>query len=752
MMKKIVLALLLFSFFLPIKAQFSFTRLHDIQVTKDALIQKHPWAGGINFCQFANIDLNYDGVEDVFVFDRTGDKVLTFIQAGTAGVMDFDYAPEYEDAFPEMSDWAMLADYNCDGNKDIYTWTAGGCEVYRNTGNATDGLSFELEEPILLYDSAIEPLTFLFMNSQDISSFTDVDGDGDVDILMWLPDGDQDVVEYYKCMSIELYGVCDSLVYEQKNMCWGNFRESPSGFDYSLFDTEAPCVGTLPGEESWKPDTDRSDRHGGGTMLALDLDGSGVMDLIVGDGLSADLAWILNGGTEVNTDSDMDFFELSIPNPDPVNLNQLVAPFYVDVNNDNMRDLIAAPQMESVASNNWESAWWYTNSGADNNPTFGLSGKNFLQGDMMDNGFGAHPIYFDANGDGLKDLLLSSRERHDTTTMDTKGFIYYYENTGTLADPEFTLMTTDYEEISLLDIGAEKNFYPTFGDLDGDGDEDMILGEYVGWLYYMENTGGAGAPAIFNTAVFLEDNTGSFIQRSNAIPKLVDLDHDDDLDMVIAGVDGRLVYYENVGDGTAFEFEFVTDFLGEVDAGTTPFATTWAVPEFIDLNGEWELLVGTINGNIHYYDNIEENIDGAWNQVTSSLENINIGGYSSPAVYDLDEDNRFEMILGCDRGGVAYYESAPISDIGNPDLAYEAVINVYPNPTEGRFTIDLGAKSFKQLLSTSITLKDISGRDIFTVFPKKNKTELDVSNLSSGTYILQVYSGGEMTGIKLIID
>ena len=514
-MKKQLLALLLLGFSVSAISQFSFTRLYDIQVTKDALVQKFPWTGGMNFCQFSNIDLNYDGVEDLFIFDRSGDKVLTFLQNGSSGVMDFEYAPQYEEAFPGMSDWAMLADYNCDGNADIFTWTAGGCMVYKNTGNSS-ALSFELEEPILLYDSAIEPLTFLFMNSQDVNSFVDVDGDGDIDILMWLPDGSQDVVEYYKCMSMEMYGVCDSLVYEQKNMCWGNFRESATDFDYALFETTAPCSGTLPGEESWKPDSDRTDRHGGGTLLALDLDGSGVLDLIVGDGASPRLAWLYNSGSAVNTDSDMDTWQMSIPPPDPVELNQLVAGFYVDLDNDGARELIAAPQMESVASQNWESAWWYSNSGTDDNPTFSLSGKSLCQGDMIDNGFASHPVYFDANGDGLKDLLISSRERHDSITMDTKGFIYYYENTGTLSDPEFTFVTDDYQGISLMNLGAEKNFYPTFGDLDGDGDEDMILGEYVGWMYYFENTGGAGAPAVFSSYVFLEDDLGDFIDWTKA--------------------------------------------------------------------------------------------------------------------------------------------------------------------------------------------------------------------------------------------
>ncbi len=742
----------LFLFTGTTSAQFSFQREFDVQVTKDALVQLYPWAGGMNFCQFSNIDLNYDGVDDLFIFDRSGDKVLTFIQNGVPGTMDFTYAPQYEQLFPaNLMDWALLADFNCDGKADIFSWVAGGCQVYKNTGNATDGLSFALEEPILYYFSALEPLNFLFMNSTDINSFVDVDGDSDIDILMWLPDGEQNTVEYYKNLSMELYGVCDSLKFEQKNRCWGKFQESSTDFDYTLFETTSPCDGLLPGEENWDPNSGRSDRHGGGTLLALDLDASGVLDLIVGDGGSPHLAWLTNDGTAPNMDSNMDFWEMFVPKPDSVHLPNLPATFYVDVDNDGNRDLLVSPQDEAVASHNFESAWLYTNSGADNNPTFDYQLKDFIQGEMIDNGTAAHPVYFDANGDGLKDLLISSRERYDTITMGTKGTIYYYENTGTLPNPEFTLITEDYQNITLMDIGAEKNFYPTFGDLDGDGDEDMILGEYTGWMYFMENTGGAGNPAIFSTFVLLEDDVFSFIQRSICIPKLVDLDHDADFDLVIAGTNGLLEYYENIGTSSAYSFQFVTANLGGVDIGATPLATAYAVPEFIDVGGQWELLVGSLSGDIHYYDNIEGNIGGTWNLVTSSVENINIGKFSSPAVYDINNDNKFEMILGCDRGGVAFYTSTLITDIGNGHLP-DANLKIYPNPARTQFIIDLGPTTYKEIINTHIKIYDMSGRLLFDRGAIQQKTIVKAESLARGTYVVEIVDGKKSVALKLLID
>lgn len=62
---------------------------------------KLAWCGGLNNPQFSNIDLNNDGIKDLFIFDRTGNRVLTFLGHGTANTVDFTYAPQYESGFPK---------------------------------------------------------------------------------------------------------------------------------------------------------------------------------------------------------------------------------------------------------------------------------------------------------------------------------------------------------------------------------------------------------------------------------------------------------------------------------------------------------------------------------------------------------------------------------------------------------------------------------------------------------------------------
>jgi hypothetical protein len=65
----------------------------------DGLEKKFPWVGGFNNAQFSEVDLNGDGLQDLFVFDRAGNKTYTFLNNGTAGTFDYIYAPQFEAVF-----------------------------------------------------------------------------------------------------------------------------------------------------------------------------------------------------------------------------------------------------------------------------------------------------------------------------------------------------------------------------------------------------------------------------------------------------------------------------------------------------------------------------------------------------------------------------------------------------------------------------------------------------------------------------
>jgi len=112
LMKRGVLIIL----FLPtllsqfVLGQLTLSRYDSILLKSDSVsFFKNPWAGGLNSPQLSQIDLNGDGIKDLFIFEKGYDhQILTFINGGTADSVDYVYAPEYEEKFPEGHHWMVL--------------------------------------------------------------------------------------------------------------------------------------------------------------------------------------------------------------------------------------------------------------------------------------------------------------------------------------------------------------------------------------------------------------------------------------------------------------------------------------------------------------------------------------------------------------------------------------------------------------------------------------------------------------------
>ena len=728
-------------------AQFGFQRIDTINVINGSNLEM-AWAGGLDYPQYSNIDLNWDGIQDLFVFDKTTNKVLTFIHQPGPGA-NFVYDPSYEELFPKLQDWALLVDYNCDGKPDLYTYTIGGGKVYKNVGNSTIGHQFVLAKPNLktwLWGSE----GYMYISAVDLPGIVDVDGDGDIDILAFGVGGQ--TIEYHKNMSQELYGVCDSLEFETKNLCWGRFQESASSNAVTLNDTLTyPCNGTISGAESWVQDDTREDRHAGSTILALDMNNNGVLEVVLGDISYKNMTLLTNGGTAPNQNSSMVAQDNAFPsNSTSVNVAIHPAGYHVDVDNDGIRDLIVAPSSK-VGSENRNGVYYYENTALDLAPVFTFNELGFMQNQMFDVGSASYPVFFDHNTDGLKDLLISAQGQYNPATLNQISKMSYYQNTGTATVPEFTFITDDYQNISQLGLGNSLVFYPTFADLDNDGDEDMILGEYTGYSYYMENTGGAGNNAIFNTYTILNDNSASPIFEGTFVyPHLIDLDRDGDFDLVNGKRNGKLTYYENVGNQSVYQFQLVTTELGGVDVSEWWTTEGHSIPEFIDIDNEYHLILGSKTGYLHYYTDIDGNLGGQFTLIDSTLEDINIGELSAPAIYNLNGDNQLEMVLGNKRGGLALYKSAPITDIGVNALQLPE-FKIYPNPANEQFVIDLTALNNGDLMSTEIELIDISGRSVYKESVTSSIETISVIGIASGTYLVRISNSNWSQTQKLLI-
>jgi hypothetical protein len=142
---------------------------------------------------------------------------------------------------------------------------------------------------------------------------------------------------------------------------------------------------------------------------------------------------------------------------------------------------------------------------------------------------------------------------------------------------------------------------PALADLDADGDLDLLAGEESGAFRYFRNTGTATAPAYLELTGTANPANGLSVSSNFSQPALGDLDGDGDLDLV-AGEEpsGSFTSYENTGSATAPAFVLRSgsdnplDGLG-VGSGSGPV--------FADLNADAapDLVSGDLGGNFHTF-------------------------------------------------------------------------------------------------------------------------------------------------------
>lgn len=714
----------------------SFTRNSNIVVLNyDGDTLKNPWAGGFNYVQFSEIDLNLDGIMDLVSFDRSGDRLATFINSGDPNKVSYIHDPDYIQFFPDMNSWVLLRDYDCDGKIDIFTYFSGGMRVYRNTSSGV--LSFTLTDSLV--ESNYQPDTTpnyipLFVSSADIPAIDDIDGDGDLDILTFSAAGSQ--VEYHKNLSIENNGNCNALDFELSNRCWGYIRESSSNNTIILKDT---CAFNINNPQKIVG----GNKHAGSSLLTLDVDANNSKDLVLGDIAYNNLTLL------VNEDSSPQLNQSSIITQDtafpannnstiPVDLFIFPAGYYIDVNNDNVKDLICGTNA-TYGVKNTKNVWHYENNNATNNPDFEFKGEAFLQNGMIEIGEGAHPVFFDHNADGLLDIVVGTYGIFDTSYQ-TNYFtaLWLYENIGSSSNPAFKLVDSNYANVANINLDLLGNqpalrLVPTFGDLDGDNDQDMILGEYFGYIHYFENTAGAGNTANFvlNQVQYMGIDVGNF-----AAPYLVDLNRDNLLDLVIGERNGYMKYYENTGTSSVPNFSSLTiDSLGKVKTFNPGEFNGNNIPCVYEKSGAYKILAGSSNGHIYQFTNIDGNLNGTFTADTA-FQNIWEGIYSAVNVADVNNDGNLDMLIGNQSGGVAFYVGDMSTNITNQiDLDN---LKVYPNPANNYLVVEFGKNN---LNGASIQLIDIIGKSVYTKNVTTGRITINISDLAQGIYLLRFTNG-----------
>lgn len=720
-------------------AQNELQRKNDIPVEVGGNTLQYAWAGGVNNPQFSAADLNNDGILDMVIFDRAGNNIITLINGGTPNEIDYTHDFSYEANFPSLKSWAVLTDYTCDGIADIFTSFNNVIRVYEGYFNTSNELAFTLATDTLFHVEG-----FIAVSEFDIPAIVDVDYDGDTDILTFNTSGG--FIELFANQSVQNGTDCGTLEFARETECWGELYESGVTMSLDLFED---CGGLANGPEI---DAEKS-LHPGSTLLAIDLDGDMDREIILGDINFDNLVMASNGGDihyALMTSQDTLFPAYT----QQALMTSFPAAFSADVNNDGLDDMLVSPNSRAL-SKNFENVFFYENNGNTDNFYTYRHDSMFIQ-NMIDVNRTAHPTFFDHNSDGLLDLVVGNHGYADDGVNFTPA-LALYENIGTANSPAFRLINRNYMDVSnqlVTDVLAHR---PTFGDIDGDGDQDMIIGDNDGYLHFFRNEPDAGGIA---NLVLAQERFQNLDIKQFSTPQLVDVTGDGLLDLIVGQRNGEIHFLENTGTATAPIFVEITQDWGNIDVQEAGVTTGYAVPFVLpnwDDDPELELIVGAESGKMYIYEGIEASLTGGdFTEVTSDL----LGNYMqqsrmSPAIADLDNNGLLDMVVGTFRGGLLWYEQSFPVGIAEEVLFLEKnPMQLYPNPAKDEVHIHLAITDLTQPFSLQIKVLDVAGRVVLTDdtsdFAKDRS--LNISDLAAGVYFVQVVVGETVWVEKMVVE
>jgi hypothetical protein len=742
-------SLLCFILFLPLisRAQFTYTLDHSIPVEGDKITFAMPWAGGLNATQYNTLDLDHDGKDDLVLFDRMANKISTFLQVNGR----YQYAPDYETFFPpDVINFLVLRDINCDGKKDLFTGNILGIKVYLNITEASSppawkhrifytGVGNGKSDVLLTKGTTLSNLQIQY---DDLPAILDADGDGDLDIFSIRFPGNGTIV-YHKNFSVERSLSCDSLVFERVTNQWGGVTECSCG-SFVFHGDECSNTGG------------KVEHAGGKSLLVLDVTHDGVVDVVLSEATCSRLSLLENKGTlAAPVIDDSKIFP-------PITFSNLLYPaaYYEDVDADGIKDLITSTNL-FTKPDPWVSVpdyarsnWFYKNTGSNSDPAFVFNKNNFLQDQMIDVGDNAVPAFADMDGDGDFDMLIS----HHTSDV-TASKIRLFENIGTTQAPSFKLIDDDYLDFSSL---AQYNLKIQFADINNDGRQDLVFtatgfSDLITRLHYLPNRSSSGLsfsiadmqtvdldPSIENELVSTENIT------------VIDVDFDprnpnNRTDILHGKSNGALYFWRNTGS----QYTLVTkEYLGFKSSVVRQNISCAAAD--LDGDGTLDLVLGDQTGEVHIVSDFRNVSDASASSETSIVRNAlkskdgvdyyepkNLGGRIWPVVVNLFQTVRPQIVVGNIMGGVSILRHD--NDVVLPE---EPVISIFPNPYKKGIAQSLTVRSDRAASYQIISMK---GQLISESVMAAGDTNLPAADLSAGMYIFRAVIKGKAYSQRFVV-
>ncbi len=652
-----------------------------------------PFSGGINSSQIQTMDIDGDQVEEWVIWDINSRQLQVYKKEGET----FTHLPELSYLFPEdIAGFLVLADFDKDGKKDLFTSTPLGIKAYRNTSqNGT--LSWSVAQNFLKIDGSGN----IQANNLDTPLIQDLDGDGDLDLVIFnFAAGDY--LEFYENTSVDRTGNPDVDGFAFPENHWGNFVFC--GCDNLSFGTS--CSGT-----DLKINTNENDRiqHAGGhSILYRDFDGDGISDLVLGRDECSILYYLPNKGTE----KEALFETYSNELPEYGNLPQFPI-FHIAQVIDN--ELIIGLNTNESAVN-FDIDFKNSIVKLEQN---GGSDFTFLQDQMIDLGENSIPLYI---GNKTAGSIFVNSNQLVNGKVTSKQSIFELEN-GTFRQIE--VINSLLDELNLINVQ-----HILFDDQAGK-DHDIFSGISI--------SNGVPSQKIFELNedktqyVPLEisgyqPNRGDYLQFFN---------YEDQDYFLVAAQNGSLDLYEiDFGILTANLLE--EDFLGFSDNPANRNLTIAVYPQTnpdlfaIDQNGVLKKVSDFMNSST-----IEEIQVKIGDQLLPTKLGRNTWITTVRPIFEGKPD----LILGTRAGGLIYLQA--ISE--NPPAENEFRLKIYPNPSDGPIKIISNLPAKARLINSlgQVLLENI------TIEPNR-ELEIQAGFLVPALYILQFEVNGNFSTSRKI--
>ncbi len=335
--------------------------------------------------------------------------------------------------------------------------------------------------------------------------------------------------------------------------------------------------------------------------------------------------------------------------------------------------------------------------------TFGKETKELFPGDIFEKFHNRIRFnqwkYVDYENDGDLDIIVGIQdgedygwdnaynEKGEWTRGPLHGYVYLIEN----VNGKYNLKGKIEAAGEPIDVYGQPT--PNFDDFDGDGDLDIICGEFIDKFTWFENIGSREKPE-YAAGRYLKNSEGIIkMDLEMIIPVALDWDKDGDIDLVVGDEDGRVAFVENTGKimdkmplfNSPQYFQQKAEDL-KFGALVSPFSVDW------DDDGDEDLICGNSAGYLGFIENLKDGVSPQWARPVYLKADGEVireqagysgsiqgpceakWGYTVLTVADWNNDGLKDIITNGIWGKILWYEN--VGSKGNPKLSKPKPVKV----------------------------------------------------------------------------